>query len=96
MPQKFDLPHATPNPAGESLAGPSSPEQLPVEAAGGLEEIVEQIAAGLYSLASMLVGEGEDSERLVETAIADAEISVCQDPEKARQSSRRALSASVR
>ena len=95
MPQKFDLPHATPNPAGESLAGPSSPEQLPVEAAGGLEEIVEQIAAGLYSLASMLVGEGEDSERLVETAIADAEISVCQDPEKARQSSRRALSAAA-
>jgi DNA-directed RNA polymerase specialized sigma24 family protein len=100
MPQKIDLPHASanpasPNPASASLAGPNSPEQLSAGVTGGLEEIVEQIAAGLYSLASMLVGEGEESERLVETAIADADISVCQDPEQARQSSRRALSAAA-
>jgi hypothetical protein len=62
------------------------------EDADGLEEIFELVAAGLYSLASMLVGEGELSAGLVETAVANAEVSVCQDPEVARQSSRRALS----
>ena len=41
----------------------------------------DMIAAGLYSLASMLVGEGEDSVRLVETAVATAEVSVCQNPD---------------
>ncbi len=49
------------------------------------------IAAGLYSLASMLVGEGEDSVRLVETAVATAEISACHDAKQARTNSRRAL-----
>ncbi len=53
------------------------------------------VAAGLYNLSSMLVGEGEDSERLVETAIANAEISVCQNPQEAIESSRRALSAAA-
>jgi hypothetical protein len=63
--------------------------------ADGLEEIFEMIAAGLYSLASMLLGEGEESVRLVEEAVANAEVSVCQDPEIARQSSRRELCASA-
>ena len=49
------------------------------------------IAAGLYSMASMLVGEGEDSIRLVETAVATAEVSACDDAEQARRSSRLAL-----
>lgn len=35
----------------------------------------DQIAAGLYSLASMLVGEGEDSMALVEKAVASADLS---------------------
>ena len=61
----------------------------------GLEEIFELIAAGLYSLASMLVGEGEQSARLVEEAVANAEVSVCQDPQVARQSSRRSLGAAA-
>ena len=61
----------------------------------GMEEVVEVIAAGLYSLASMLVGEGEQSMRLVEAAVASAEVSVCQDPMVARQSSRRALGAAA-
>jgi hypothetical protein len=61
----------------------------------GLEEIFDLIATGLYSMASMLVGEGEESVRLVETAVADAEVSVCQDPQVARQSSRRALATAA-
>ena len=90
MPQKFDTSLNRTNPAT-----PNSTEDLPADTTGGLEEIVEQIAVGLYSLASMLLGEGDDSERLVEKAIADAEISVCQDPHEARQSSLRALSAAA-
>ncbi len=61
----------------------------------GMDEIFDQVAARLYNLASMLVGEGEDSVRLVETALANAEVSVCQDPVKARQSNRRTLAAAA-
>jgi hypothetical protein len=61
----------------------------------GLEGMFDVIAAGLYSLASMLVGEGEDSIRLVETAVANAEVSACTQPEEARLASRRALVAAA-
>lgn len=57
----------------------------------GMDSMFDMIAAGLYSLASMLVGEGEDSVQLVEKAVATAEVSVCQNPVEARQSSWRAL-----
>jgi hypothetical protein len=57
----------------------------------GLDAVIDAIAAGLYNLASMLVGEGEKSVRLVETMIATAEISPGNDARQARISSRRAL-----
>jgi hypothetical protein len=41
------------------------------------------------------VGEGEDSVRLVEIAIANADVSVCDDPGQARHGSRRALCAAA-
>lgn len=59
------------------------------------EGMFDMIAAGLYSLASMLVGEGEDSIGLVETAVATAEVSSCTEPEDARRASRRALVAAA-
>ncbi|MGD0546743.1 MAG: sigma factor-like helix-turn-helix DNA-binding protein [Terracidiphilus sp.] len=71
------------------------PQQPVPDVSESLKEIFELVAAGLYSLASMLVGEGEESVRLVEEAVADAEVSVCQDPQVARQSSRRALGAAA-
>ena len=55
------------------------------------DSLFDQIAAGLYSLASMLVGEGEDSIRVVETAVATAEVSECGGAEEARRSGRLAL-----
>jgi hypothetical protein len=61
----------------------------------GLEGMFDLIAAGLYGLASMLVGEGEDSIRLVETAVAEAEVSACSQPEEARIAGRRALIAAA-
>jgi DNA-directed RNA polymerase specialized sigma24 family protein len=71
--------------------------QIPADAEtfDALQEIFELVAAGLYSLASMLVGEGEESVRLVEAAVANAEVSVCQDPQEARKSSRRVLGAAA-
>lgn len=57
----------------------------------GMDDVFELIAAGLYSMASMLVGEGEESVRLVETAIANAEVVQSNGPVEARKGSRRAL-----
>ena len=66
-----------------------------VKAPESIDEMVELIAAHLYSLASMLVGEGKESERRVEIAISSAEVSVCDDPGRARQSSQQALSTAA-
>ena len=45
----------------------------------GMDAMLDVIAAGMYSMASMLVGEGEDSIRLVETAVTRTEISPSSD-----------------
>ena len=68
-----------------------SPHPIPAD----LEEMFELIAGRLYSMASMLVGEGEESGRLVEEAVANAEVSFCHDPMQARRSSLRALAAAA-
>ncbi len=84
------------DPANEGLMDGEPKDAATVAGAlEGMDDIVDRIAAGLYNLASMLVGEGEDSVRLVETAIAAAEVSHCHDPHKARENSRRALCASA-
>lgn len=74
------------------LDGQQKDDATVQEAFEGLEGMFDLIAAGLYSLASMLVGEGEDSVRLVETAIATADISSADNAVQARKSSRIALS----
>jgi DNA-directed RNA polymerase specialized sigma24 family protein len=77
------------------LDGQPKDHETVVKALDGMDAVVDLIAAGLYSLASMLVGEGEESIALVETTIATAEVSACDDPVQARQSSRRTLSAAA-
>jgi len=57
----------------------------------GLDDVFDRIAAGLYNLASMLVGEGEDSVRVVEITVANTEVSDCCNPVEGRRNSRRAL-----
>jgi len=52
---------------------------------------LDQLAVELYSLAAMLVGEGEQSAQLAVTAIETAEVSACENPIAARKSARRAL-----
>ena len=73
------------------LDGQPKDDATGARALKGMDETLDRIAAGLYSIASMLVGEGEDSMQLVETAIANTEISVCRDPLEGRKNSRRAL-----
>lgn len=75
------------------LDGQPKDEGAVRQALSGFDSAFDFIAAALYSLASMLVGEGEDSIHLVETAIANVEISACEDAEQARASSRRILVA---
>jgi DNA-directed RNA polymerase specialized sigma24 family protein len=77
------------------LDGEPKDEATVAKALEGLDDVFDRIAAKLYSLASMLVGEGEASVRLVETAVANAEVSVCQDAAEARMSSRRALAGAA-
>lgn len=57
----------------------------------GMDAMFEHIAAGLYNLASMLVGEGEDSVRLVENAVATTEVSASDSVIAGRKKSRLAL-----
>jgi hypothetical protein len=73
------------------LDGQPKDEGTVTSALSGMDAMLDMIAAGLYSMASMLVGEGEDSIRLVETAIEKTEIASGDDALQARQSSRRTL-----
>lgn len=75
----------------ELLDGQPKDDRTVAQALEGMDDIVELMAAGMYNMASMLVGEGEDSARLVETAISTAKVSPCADPLEARKSSRRTL-----
>lgn len=61
------------------------------EAFSGVDGMFDQIAAGLYSMASMLVGEGEDGIRVMEQAVTTADISGSSNAGEALHLSRRAL-----
>jgi hypothetical protein len=73
------------------LDGQPKDEATVAKAFEGLDGMFDLIAAGLYSMASMLVGEGEDSIQVVEAAVTNTEVSECFDAEEARRSSRQAL-----
>lgn len=79
----------------ELLNGQPKDDATVKDALAGMDEMFELIAAGLYNLASMLVGEGEDSIALVEQAVATADVSAGDDAAQARKSSRLALSGAA-
>ena len=66
------------------LDGQPKDEATVSKALGGMDELLDVIAAGLYSIASMLVGEGEESIELVETAVARTDLSACSNADEAR------------
>lgn len=73
------------------LDGKAKNEAVVARALDGFDAMLDAIAAGLYSLASMLVGEGEEGVRLVETAVATAEIPACDNGRQSKMNTRRAL-----
>jgi DNA-directed RNA polymerase specialized sigma24 family protein len=73
------------------LDGRPKDEAAVAHAFDGMDAMFDRIAAGLYNLASMLVGEGEESVRLVETAVATADIAPSHSPLEGRKNSRLAL-----
>jgi hypothetical protein len=73
------------------LDGRPKDEATVSRALEGMDAMLDAIAAGLYSMAAMLVGEGENSIGLVETAVARTEVLAGSDATEARQNSRRAL-----
>jgi hypothetical protein len=77
------------------LDGHPKDEVTVAKALDGMDDILDRIAAGLYNIASMMVGEGEDSIRLVETAVATADLSNSIGPVESRMNSRRALCAAA-
>ena len=77
------------------LDGRPKDEATVERALAGMDDTLDQIAVGLYSLASMLVGEGEEGARLVETTIATVDVSSTSDPRQSRQNSRRTLAAAA-
>lgn len=79
----------------ELLDGNPKDEAVVSQSFHGMDEIINRIGAGLYSIASMLVGEGEQSIRLVEIAIATAKFVPGETPEEARLSGRRALAVAA-
>jgi hypothetical protein len=77
-----------------SLDGRRHDETTVVGTLEGMDSF-DQIAAGLYSVASMLVGEGEESMDLVEAAVATAEVSGYSGIGETLQSSQVALSTAA-
>ena len=73
------------------LDGQQKDDATVAKAFEGMDAMIDLIAAGLYTIASMLVGEGEESVRLVETAVANTEVASSSDATVARRSSRLAL-----
>ncbi len=75
----------------ELLDGKPKDDATVEKAFAGQEDIFDLVAAGLYNMASMLVGEGEESIEIVEAAVANAEVVCCGEVEAARRSGKRAL-----
>lgn len=73
------------------LDGRPKDDATVAKAFDGMDDMFDRIAAGLYTLASMLVGEGEESVQLVEKTVAITEVSPCDDPLQARKRCRTAL-----
>lgn len=61
-------------PVHSRLDGRSKDDATLNEAVAGLDQTFDLVAAGMYNLASILVGEGEEGVRLVERAVSTAEV----------------------
>ena len=94
----LDLSHPVPEGAEEfkrtmtSLLDGKEKDDATVERAfEGQDGMFDLIAAKLYNIASMLVGEGEESVQLMETAVSNSEVTCCNTAAEASLSSKRVL-----
>ncbi len=78
------------SPQGGSTIPPTTAREE-AEAETRANDVLDMIAAGLYGLASMLVGEGEESAEVVEKAVANAELDCICSVEQARKNGYKAL-----
>jgi len=74
-----------------SSSTPPNPAHEKTQAEQRTDDILDMIAAGLYGLASMLVGEGEESAEVVEKAVATADLDCICSVEQARKNGYKAL-----
>jgi hypothetical protein len=73
------------------LDGKEKDDATVERAFAGQDGMFDLIAAKLYNIASMLVGEGEESIELVEAAVAHSEVTCCNSAAQAALSSKRIL-----
>ena len=79
----------------EILHGQPKPDEAVEAALTGWDSLLEKIAGDLYRIASMLIGEGEETIGIIEQAVATADIPACANPEEARHSGRVALAVAA-
>jgi len=92
MPETTQIPKTlSSEPLSTPTGGCPEPDAEQAVQRAQMNAVLDKIAAELYNLASMLVGESEECVKLVEAAIDKAEISACQNPRAARKSIGRAL-----
>jgi DNA-directed RNA polymerase specialized sigma24 family protein len=77
----------SPQPLADEAGVKQPPDRMPDR----MDDTFARIAADLYTLASMLAGEGEESVRLMEQTVATADISAATSLCEARKTSRLAL-----
>jgi hypothetical protein len=63
------------------------------EALSGWEGLLEKVGSELYRIASMLLGEGEESIGLIENVVTNLDLTACHDHAEARHNARVALAA---
>jgi DNA-directed RNA polymerase specialized sigma24 family protein len=98
--ESSSLPEEPTHPQGEeSFAQTSgmldgqSKEAATVEAALSWDKLLEKIGSDNYRIGSMLLGEGEETIRLIEQVVTDVDIRACSSHQEARHLSRLILAA---
>lgn len=77
----------------EMLDGQPKDPEIVETALAGSDEFLEKIAADLYHIASMLLGEGEETIGLIERVVATVDLPSCCDHAEARHKARLLLAA---
>lgn len=85
------MPKEIPTPSSGPIPSQHGNRTTTARAFEGMDDAFDRMASGLYSLASMLVGEGEDSIDLLETAVATAEVTAGSSAEESFRSGQLAV-----